>query len=151
MAHSERLAQMYLLKMRHPEFNSNAGAVWRQLFVLAMLPWMRKYRVFSEERKSQAIETLALHKLEVKEDAKGLVELFGEDVEGMMPTAAAAEAVSTGAETGARFVVDTAAEAGRLFSRGTGSLETTITTPLATTAQQHDITMSSMYGNSYDK
>jgi hypothetical protein len=71
---------MYLMKIRHPNFNSDAGAVWRQLFVLCLMPWMRKNRVFSDERVSQAIEALARRKLEVEEDAKGLVQRFGEDM-----------------------------------------------------------------------
>lgn len=79
----ERLAQMYLMKLRHSSFGSNAGAVWRQLFVVALLPWMRKYRVFSEERLSNAISSLSLRKLQAKEDAKRLPTRFQEDMEGV--------------------------------------------------------------------
>jgi hypothetical protein len=89
MAHSERLAQMYILKIRHPAFNSNAGAVWRQLFVLAMVPWMRKHRVFSDERALQAVEALAQHKLEVEEDNMGFAERLGGDVQALVPDVAA--------------------------------------------------------------
>jgi len=42
----ERLAQMYLLKLRFPSFGSNAGAAWRQLAILALFPWLSRYRVF---------------------------------------------------------------------------------------------------------
>lgn len=118
MTHSERLAQMYILKLRHPNFNSNAGAVWRQLFVLAMMPWIRKHRVFSAERALQAVEALAKHKLEVEEDNMGLAERLGDDVQALIPDAAT-NVVSAGAaraETGVRFVVDTAAEAGHVIS-----------------------------------
>lgn len=117
MAHSERLAQMYLLKIRHPTFNSNAGAAWRQLFVLAMMPWMRKHRVFSEERESQAIEALALHKLEMEEDNKGLAERFGEDVQDLV-SSAAPHVVSAGVGTGVQFVADKTVEAGRVLCGG---------------------------------
>lgn len=79
----ERLAQMYLMKIRHETFVSNAGAVWRQLFVLAVMPWMRKHRVFSEERLSQAIEALSKRRLEAEEEAKGLPTRLEEDVIGM--------------------------------------------------------------------
>jgi len=54
----ERLAQMYLLKLRHREFVSNAGAVWRQLAVMALFPWLMKHRVFDKERREEAVEGL---------------------------------------------------------------------------------------------
>jgi hypothetical protein len=92
----ERLAQMYLMKLRNPNFGSNAGAVWRQLFVMALMPWMKKHRIFSEERISQATEALSIRRMEEIEDAKALHTRFGEDVVGM------AEAVGTaGAQTAA--------------------------------------------------
>uniref|UniRef100_A0A7S2VG97 Uncharacterized protein n=1 Tax=Entomoneis paludosa TaxID=265537 RepID=A0A7S2VG97_9STRA len=51
----ERLAQMYLMKLRHGDtFVTEAGSVWRQLLVAAIFPWVNKYRVFSEERKRSA-------------------------------------------------------------------------------------------------
>jgi len=68
---------MYLMKIRYPNFNSEAGAVWRQVFVLSMMPWMRKNRVFSDVRVSQAIQGLARMKLEAIEDEKGLMALRG--------------------------------------------------------------------------
>lgn len=36
---------MYMLKLRHDEFGSFAGTCWRMLFVYALAPWMRKYRI----------------------------------------------------------------------------------------------------------
>ncbi|CAB9525693.1 expressed unknown protein [Seminavis robusta] len=42
----ERLGLLYLLKLHGGKsFGTRAGAYWRLLFTLALLPWMRKYRV----------------------------------------------------------------------------------------------------------
>lgn len=56
----ERLAQMYLMKIRHKEaFLTEAGNAWRQLILLAYMPWMARYRVFRAERESQSLKALA--------------------------------------------------------------------------------------------
>lgn len=55
----ERLGQMYLMKMRYRDtFLTEAGNAWRQLIILAFMPWMARYRVFSDERKRQSLEAL---------------------------------------------------------------------------------------------
>ena len=55
----ERLAQMYVMKAQHRStFVTEAGAAWRQLILLAYMPWLSKYRVFGEERREQALEAL---------------------------------------------------------------------------------------------
>jgi len=108
---AERLAQMYLMKMRHPNFNSNAGAVWRQLFVLSLLPWMRKHRVFSDIRLAQAFEALTRRKLEAEEDAKGVAERFGDDMQGITgEVTAEAEKAMAVAESGVHFAANSAAD-----------------------------------------
>lgn len=59
----ERLAQMYLMKLRHARFVNNAGAAWRQLAVLALFPWLRKHRVLDVERLNQAKRSLLQEKI----------------------------------------------------------------------------------------
>jgi hypothetical protein len=54
----ERLAQIYLIKLRHKSFASPAGAAWRQLAVVSVFPWTMKYRVFDEARLQEALSSL---------------------------------------------------------------------------------------------
>jgi len=41
----ERLLALYMTKLKNDNFGSDAGACWRQLFVLSLMPWLAKYRV----------------------------------------------------------------------------------------------------------
>ena len=42
----ERVGQLFLLKLIHGKgFISRAGATWRLLFVLTLMPWVRKWRI----------------------------------------------------------------------------------------------------------
>ena len=42
----ERLAIIYLLKLRYgDDFCNRAGGQWRLIFVLALMPWLRRYRL----------------------------------------------------------------------------------------------------------
>jgi hypothetical protein len=46
----ERLGTIYMMKLYHgTDFVSRAGSCWRLLFVVALMPWMRKYRVTHED------------------------------------------------------------------------------------------------------
>jgi hypothetical protein len=55
------------------------------VFVQLLMPWMKKYRVFREARQVQALASLAACHSE-KEDEKGLVQRFGEDIHGAIGT-----------------------------------------------------------------
>lgn len=46
----ERLGAMYLMRLRNKNFGSDAGACWRQLFVVSLMPWLLQRRVFYEQR-----------------------------------------------------------------------------------------------------
>ena len=68
----ERLAQMYLLKLRYKDFAASPGAAaWRQLCIVAFFPWLAKNRVFNEERLAAAAAALAERRRREKEYGKG--------------------------------------------------------------------------------
>ena len=54
------------MKLKHREnFAKKTGSIWRLLFVFALFPWLRKYRVLSDE---------ALESLEELETTSGKIE-----------------------------------------------------------------------------
>lgn len=68
----ERLAQMYLMKLRYKDFAAcGAAAAWRQLYVVALFPWLAKHRVFDAERRSQAAAALAERRRRQEEYGEG--------------------------------------------------------------------------------
>lgn len=41
----DRLGSIYMLRLKYKhDFCSDAGCAWRRLFVLALMPWLMKYR-----------------------------------------------------------------------------------------------------------
>lgn len=39
----------YIMKLKHgDEFARKAGSIWRLLFVFALFPWLRQYRILNE-------------------------------------------------------------------------------------------------------
>ena len=88
----ERLSQMYLMKLRHGDrFMTNAGVAWRQLLVVAIMPWLTKYRVFHDERRTDAVieaeeeeerreEEKKLYRGEVRRGVLGVGMGVGEEV-----------------------------------------------------------------------
>mmetsp|Transcript_11241 Transcript_11241/g.13739 ORF Transcript_11241/g.13739 Transcript_11241/m.13739 type:complete len:1052 (-) Transcript_11241:209-3364(-) len=62
----ERIGFMYLMKLRHGgDFGKLSGSIWRLLFVFALMPWMRKYRLSSSEK--DLMEEALLEKLALKQ------------------------------------------------------------------------------------
>jgi hypothetical protein len=104
----ERLAQIYLMKLRHKSFASPAGAAWRQLVVVALFPWTMKNRVFDEARRNEALASLenrqrvhkdearwyGLEKVDIGAVTETAGEVFGGAVTGLATAAGLATAVT---------------------------------------------------------
>ena len=73
----ERLGEMYLMRLRQGKsFGSEAGSCWRQLFVVALMPWLIKHRVYHEQRAANSIaDLLGEAKLKLDEDRNRLKEV----------------------------------------------------------------------------
>ena len=101
----ERLGEMYLMRLRQGNsFGSDAGSCWRQLFVVALMPWLIKHRVYHEQRAANSMaDLMGEAKLKLDEDRNRLKEV-GQD------------AVDTGAGAVDRVgdLPDTVLDAGRM-------------------------------------
>lgn len=53
----ERLLEVYKKKLMNDRFGSKAGACWRQLFVLALMPYLQKYRVGAGTKRMKRLES----------------------------------------------------------------------------------------------
>jgi len=54
------------MKLRHGgDFGKLSGSIWRLLFVFALMPWMRRYRLSSSEK--DLMEEALLKKLALKQ------------------------------------------------------------------------------------
>ena len=61
----ERLGVIYMLKLRYGDkFATRAGSAWRLIGVLALMPWLRRYRLDENEKE----ETFEKAQLEEGED-----------------------------------------------------------------------------------
>jgi hypothetical protein len=65
----ERLGAMYLMRVRHGNFGSDAGGCWRQLFVVSLMPWLLRRRVFHEQRAMDSMrDRLDEEKVQMEEE-----------------------------------------------------------------------------------
>jgi hypothetical protein len=109
----ERLAQIYLMKLRHKSFASPAGAAWRQLVVVALFPWTMKNRVFDEARRQEALTSLesrqrmhteetrryGLEKVNIGAVTETAGEVFGDAVTGLATAVTARKPAREAQET----------------------------------------------------
>jgi hypothetical protein len=78
----ERLGAMYLMRLRHKSFGGDAGGCWRQLFVLTLMPWLIKYRVFHEQRCSDSVkDQLSEIQLKLEEEEEPMTAIAGNVME----------------------------------------------------------------------
>lgn len=55
----ERIGVMYMMKLRYGDrFGNEAGTAWRLLFVYALLPWLRKYRIGGDGADAEVVRSL---------------------------------------------------------------------------------------------
>jgi len=65
----ERLGMMYMMKLRYRDrFGKKSGAIWRLLFVFALMPWLQKYRI-----KNDDIDKLEIQRLMMVHVKKSLI------------------------------------------------------------------------------
>lgn len=65
----ERLGFMYLMKLRYgDDFGRLSGSIWRLLFVFALMPWLRRYRI--QNSNEDALMESLISKLELNMEVK---------------------------------------------------------------------------------
>ena len=122
----EQLTQMYLMKLRYGDrFLSDACTAWRQLFVLALMPWVSKYRVFNDERRAAAEFEAEEQAVKEKEEADPYLGV--KDMKNRIPgvgVGVANETLDLGTELyGAGE--DTVGELGKYVKKGANAVGTT--------------------------
>ena len=81
----ELFSAMYMMKLKNENFGSEAGASWRQLFVLSLMPWLSKWRVINDLHQATDLkETLIVRQPQspsssAPEDADGVTHSFVND------------------------------------------------------------------------
>ncbi|GKY96209.1 hypothetical protein MPSEU_000580800 [Mayamaea pseudoterrestris] len=76
----ERITQMCLMRIKSKSFVNPAGAAWRQVFVQAFMPWLKKHRVLQEARIYAALQALDYRKEELEEGSKTVAARLIDDV-----------------------------------------------------------------------
>ena len=77
----ERLSAMYLMRLVHGQkFSSRAGACWRNVFVVALCPWMTKHRVFKTKVDKLLEKSLLKSGRSKVEDDSAYANTFGDRV-----------------------------------------------------------------------
>ena len=53
------------MKLKHgPKFGKRSASTWRLLFVFALMPWLRKYRILGDlEKDAKSFENMQVEKL----------------------------------------------------------------------------------------
>ncbi|KAL7521007.1 hypothetical protein ACHAWX_005701 [Stephanocyclus meneghinianus] len=74
----ERIGVMYMMKLRYGDrFGSEAGTSWRLLFVYALFPWLRKYRIRGEDSLMAEVKSTG----EVVQSTKNILSCLSPKVE----------------------------------------------------------------------
>lgn len=76
----ERLGVIYILKLRYGDaFGSRAGGAWRLIFTMALMPWLRRYRLQDGLTEAADDDTDRANELESALDAKLTISKLQDD------------------------------------------------------------------------
>ena len=107
----ERLTQMWLMRLKSTSFVDPAGAAWRQVFVQAFMPWLKKYRVFREARIYAALRALDYRQEELEVESKNVASRFLDDLrDNTLGVVSGVAAAKDHVVTGTTTVLQTAQE-----------------------------------------